>query len=379
MSAQKITFSVSGFDALNSVLPVASFVKTNAANTMLGFVYIKASDDKLFCLSANGSQCLAKSVNLTLQSVPEFEICLEGAKLRSIIGSLKDAEKIDFTIEGDTATISAGRSKLKCPAMSAATYPTPPRVAAETFSMKLSIESLMQLLKRTRHAIGVNDPRFFLNGLNLVCDNGVVTANATDGHRLSSYTVKGSQFEGAANVIVPKAMVDLLAGDKSLSQSAKGTSVKIRLDSNMIEVVWAAGMLRSQLIDGKFPDVTRFINTEAILQATADRQAMLTSLTRIRGVADDGKIQTIKLENSQKELRLYSIDAQKELSGEDYVTGAVCEDVFDKPYSVNSSYLSDALTSFAEDDLLLSLSGNGMMLVSKSCPEKFELVLPMRG
>lgn len=376
MSATKINFSVTGFDALNSILPVASFVKSNTAKPIMGFVYIKVSDDKLFCLAANGSQCLAKSISLTLQSVPDFEICLDGTKLRSIIGSLKDAEKIQFSIEGETATVSAGRSKLKCPAMSAATYPTLPRVGAENFSMKLGIEPLMQLIKRTKHAIAMNDPRFYLNGLNLVCDNGKVTANATDGHRLSSYSVQGNSFEGQANVIIPKAMVDLLAGDKSLSQ-AKGI-VKIRLDSNMIEVVWAAGMLRSQLIDGKFPDVTRFINTEAILQASADRQAMFTSLSRIRGVADDSKVQTIKLENSQKELRLFSVDAQKELSGEDYVAGAVCEDEFDKPYSVNSSYLSDALSSFVEDDLLLSLSGNGMMLVSKSCPEKFELVLPMR-
>jgi DNA polymerase-3 subunit beta len=376
MSAPKINFSVTGFDALNSILPVASFVKPNAANVMLGFVYVKVSDDKLFCLAANGGQCIAKSISLTLQSVPDFEMCLDGAKLRSIIGSLKDAEKLTFSIEAETATISAGRSKLKCPAMSAATYPTPPRVGAETFSMKLGIEPLMQLLKRTKHAIAVSDPRFYLNGLNLVCADGMVTANATDGHRLSRYSVQGVGFEGQANVIIPKAMVDLLAGDKSLNQS-KG-SVMIRLDSYMIEVVWSSGMLRSQLIDAKFPDVTKFINTETILQATADRQAMFSSLSRIRGVADDSKVQTIKLENSQKELRLYSVDAQKELSGEDYVAGAVCEDDFTKPYSVNSVYLSDALSSFVEDDLLLSLSGNGMVLVSKSCPEKLELVLPMR-
>ena len=374
MSAAKpITFTINTVDAVASLLPVANFVSKGKDHPMLTNVYCKMANDELFVLATNSGQCFAKSIALPLQSVPDFEICLDGAKLRSIIASLKDSDQMKFTIEETSVVISAGRSKLKCPALGAEAYPTPPRVTEETFTMNMAAADLLKLIKRTKHAIASGDVRYYLNGLNVVCCDGKITANATDGHRCSTYSLEGQKFSGSANVIVPKSMVDLLASDKSLEQNK--SFVRIRMDANMIEVLWAAGMLRSQVIDGRFPDVNRLVNVTNVVQATFDRKALTTSLNRIRGIA----AASIKLENNQNELRMFALGENRELSGEDFVEGAVCEAGFNSVFSLSAGYLSDALNAFDEDDLTISLSQTGsLMMSSKSCVNKMEIVMPMR-
>lgn len=377
MSTPAITFTVTGIDAVASIVPVASFVSKKPDSPELGCVCLTMKSDELFIVAINGGQSFAKSIKLQMQTVPDFKLCMDATKLRAIISSLKEAESLKFTIDADGAVISAGRSKLKCPTLSADGFPSPPKVTEQTFSMVIESANFLHLLKRTKHAIAIGDTRYYLNGLNLVCKDGTITANASDGHRLSTCSVGDLKFQGEVNVIIPKTMVDLLAAEKQLE--APNSKIKVSMDSKMIEVIWASGMLRSQLIDGRFPDITRFVSGQFQKKVEADKQNFFASLNRVRGVVQDSKNQMLRMENVDGELRVYATDSNRELLGEDYVTGAVCHDGFATSLSMNVNYLADALAAFAADDVELGSGVNdSLVLFSKSNPLKVEVVMPMR-
>lgn len=371
---QTIVFNVSTDEAISSIMPVASFIASEKAQLPIyGFVLFKLKEGKLFVQSNTSAHTLTRSVALEgMDLLPDFSVCLEAAKLRSILSSLKDGNaSLTFNIDGETAVISAGRSKLKCPCMSAETYPEPPKVD-EAFSVKLDFLKLAELFRRTKHAVAVNDVRYYLNGLNLNFSNGELKVIGTDGHRLSTLSLSNLDFSGEASFIVPKKLVDMIAADKT----DKG-GIRLRADNNMVELTWAGGQIRGKLIDGRFPDTGRFFNAQTALRATINRDSLIQSLARVRAVAD-AKTQTIRLGKDGSELKITAIEGN-DVAGEDWVSQSVCGDSDFADVGVNAAYLMDALSGFDDQDLRLSQSvENQYLLLESANSTKREIVMPFR-
>jgi len=372
---QPIIFKVTTTEAINSILPVAAFLASEKSPLPIyGFVLFKMKDGKLYAQANTSAHTLTRSVALDgMDLQPDFSICLEAAKLRSILSGLKDGNAtMTFTIEGETAVISAGRSKLKCPCLSADGYPEPPKVET-AFTVNIEFSKLADLFRRTRHAIAVNDVRYYLNGLYMNFSNGLLRVVGTDGHRLSSFSLNNLSFDGEVSLIVPKKLVDLIASDKS----DKGT-IRLRADQNMVELTWGGGQIRGKLIDGRFPDTDRFFSAKTALRATIKRDALIQSLARVRSVAD-AKTQTIRLSSDGAELKITAIENQ-EVSGEDWVSDAVCADSGFPEFGINASYLLDALSGFDDQELQLSqsLETNYLVLESTSNTAKRDIVMPFR-
>lgn len=372
---QPIIFKVSTTEAISSILPVASFIASEKAQLPIyGFVLFKLKDGQLFVQANTAAHTLTRTVALDgMDLQPDFAICLEAAKLRSILSGLKDGNAtITFTIEGEAAVISAGRSKLKCPCLPATDYPEPPKVET-AFTVNIEFSKLADLFRRTRHAIAVNDVRYYLNGLHMNFAKGSLRVVGTDGHRLSSHSLNDLSFEGEVSFIVPKKMVDLIASDKA----DKGT-IRLRADQNMVELTWGGGQLRGRLIDGKFPETDRFFSGETALRATINRDSLIQSLARVRSVAD-AKTQTIRLSSDGTELKITAVENQ-EVAGEDWVSDAVCAKSGFPDVGVNANYLHDALSGFDDQELRLSQSvqANYLLLESASDPSKRDIVMPFR-
>lgn len=375
-TSKTYVFTVNGAEALSTMMPVAGFVCGDKHPTpVYGFVMFKMSSGNLFVQSISGGQCITRMVQTNPMEVCEdFTMCLEANKLRSILGGLKDADSITFEVSLSGAVIKSGRSKLKCDVMSAEGFPTPPKVADDAFSALINFNDLSDVVRKTRHAMATNDVRYYLNGLHMHFNSGSLSVSGSDGHRLSSFSISGLQFDGQAEVIVPKKMVDLIGADKG----DKG-EVRVKIDANMVEFTWSTGQIRSQSIDGKFPNVGQFLNSDVVPHAKVNRHSFLQSLSRVKSVSDT-KNPAVCLSNDNSELKLCAVTVQNEVTGEDYISGSFCESAFRERLGANAIYLAEALSSFDDEELVLSQStGTGFLMLSPATGgTKREIVMPFR-
>jgi DNA polymerase-3 subunit beta len=153
--------------------------------------------------------------------------------LFDIARKLPEGSQVSLAAADGRVTIVAGRARFSLGTLPRDDFP----VIAEgelPVQFELPVDTLKQIIDKTRFAISTEETRYYLNGIFLHVAEGVLKAAATDGHRLARVTV--DQPEGAADmpdVIVPRKCIAELRKlldevDGSVGVSLSGT--KIRFD-----------------------------------------------------------------------------------------------------------------------------------------------------
>src|SRR5690554_3788607 len=144
-----------------------------------------------------------------------------------------------------------------------------------TFSLKLGY--LRHLIQRTSFAMAQQDVRYYLNGLLLEAQQGLLRAVATDGHRLALCSVSAPIEESIKHqVIVPRKGVLELAR----LMNDDNADVNVVFGSNYIRATTAEFTFISKLVDGKFPDYERVLPRGGDKTVIADRQNLREELNR---------------------------------------------------------------------------------------------------
>jgi DNA polymerase III subunit beta len=359
MMAEQIPLGVK--TALDVLLPVAAFAAgERSVNDVYKHVLIKSDGNQCFAIASNGSQSLIRALPLPLLSEP-FSVCMDGVKLRGILSGLKDASEQDMLISwsASSATIKVGRSKLTLAVIPASTYPSPERLGDDAATVVLPSGVILDALRSAIHACGENDVRHFLNGCFLRFDEQTLVVAGSDGHRLCRI-VKTVNTSTSAQGILPKKFIDLL----HQNAGKMGGDIRLRMNRNMVEATWSGGQLRSALIEGQYPDFTRFFDAKHTPLFTCSKQSILQSISRLRATVYE-KLPSLSIESDGGELKLVTLDEHKIESGIDYLTAKIDSNGL-KPLSINISYLSDCLNTISDDELNFSLAETGGVVIKSA-------------
>ena len=117
----------------------------------------------------------------------DASVTVPAKKLVDIVRSLPDGSVIEFTAEGDSATVKSGRSKFKLSTLSADDFPN---IDDWKSDIQLVTEQgiLKDLMEKTHFSMANQDVRYYLNGMLFETDSGMLRSVATDGHRLAMST-----------------------------------------------------------------------------------------------------------------------------------------------------------------------------------------------
>jgi len=132
------------------------------------------------------------------------EITVPARKLMDICKSLPSDALIDIRIDEQKLLVKAGRSRFSLSTLPANDFPTVEEGPGSlTFSLVQS--RLRRLIERTSFAMAQQDVRYYLNGMLLEVQTGILRAVATDGHRLAMCSMEAAieQVE-RHQVIVPR-------------------------------------------------------------------------------------------------------------------------------------------------------------------------------
>ena len=300
------------------------------------------------------------------------EITVPARKLMDICKSLPADALIDIRIDEQKLLVKAGRSRFSLSTLPANDFPTVEEGPGSlTFSLVQS--KLRRLIERTSFAMAQQDVRYYLNGMLLEVQTGLLRAVATDGHRLAMCSMEAAVEQVERHqVIVPRKGILELA--RLLTE--QDGNVSIVLGQHHIRATTGEFTFTSKLVDGKFPDYERVLPRGGDKLVIADRQGLREAFSRT-AILSNEKYRGIRLQLESGLLKIQANNPEQEEAEEEIVVdynGSSLEIGF------NVSYLLDVLGVMTTEQVRLILSdANSSALVQEADnDDSAYVVMPMR-
>ncbi|TRO33601.1 DNA polymerase III subunit beta [Pseudomonas sp. ALS1131] len=325
-------------------------------------------------LSLTGTDLEVELVGrVTLEDAAEpGEITVPARKLMDICKSLPSDALIDIRVDDQKLLVKAGRSRFTLSTLPANDFPTVEE-GPGSLTFNLPQAKLRRLIERTSFAMAQQDVRYYLNGMLLEVQSGLLRAVATDGHRLAMCSMEAAiQQDGKHQVIVPRKGILELA--RLLTE--QDAEVSIVLGQHHIRANTGEFTFTSKLVDGKFPDYERVLPRGGDKLVLADRQGLREAFSRT-AILSNEKYRGIRLTLADGLLKIQANNPEQEEAEEEIVVdynGGGLEIGF------NVSYLLDVLGVMGTEQvrLILSDSNSSALLQEADNDDSAYVVMPMR-
>lgn len=292
-------------------------------------------------------------------------------KLVDILRALPEAD-VSLSLANRKLTLACGRSRFALQTLAAEEFPTVAQ-AEFTADFVLPAATLKYLLSMVHFAMAAQDIRYYLNGMLLVVDAGIVRAVATDGHRLALCEVsKDDAGTARIEAIVPrKTILELM---RLLPDTEE--PVRIQIATNQIKFTFGEIELVSKLVEGKFPDYAKVIPVNNPKVFVIGRETLMAALERVAILTTD-KFKGVRCVLGPNNLKISSTNADQEEAQEELEIEYAGEGL---DIGFNVTYLQDALRNLKSESVRFALGDAlGSALVTMPDSEKFKyVVMPMR-
>ncbi len=353
---------------LEPLQAVIGVVERRQTMPILANVLLSARNGRLSVTATDLEVELLAGAEVTVQHAGE--ITVPGRKLLDIVRALPEKALVQFSLEGDKATIKAGKSRFSLTTLPAADFPAIEEIHAQ-LSFEVDQTTLKRLIDKTHFSMAQQDVRYYLNGMLLESDGKTLRTVATDGHRLALCEVELVTKSGTHQVIVPRKGV--LELQRLLG--AEGT-VAVQVGSNHVRITLGDIRFTSKLIDGRFPEYGRVIPAHPARTVKADREALRRALQRT-AILSNEKYRGIRLALKQNLLVLTAHNPEQE-EAEDEVEVVYQGEEFEVGFNVN--YLLDALAAVdgAEVEVGLTDANSSCLVRAPGSGASRYVVMPMR-
>ncbi len=314
----------------------------------------------------------------------DCEFTVSSRKISDIVRILPESSVILIELEKDRAIVSSGRVRYTLNTLDADSFP---RIAEGKWEERFKIkqQELKAIVDKTAFAMGVQDVRYYLNGLSMEMQENSVKALAADGHRLAqtSTDVALASNEERQIIVPGKAVNEIVrfldGGDES--------ELTVEVNSNHLKVTWGksdqpdeaghpAPTLITKLIDGKVPEYKSVLETELGIVIRVNRIDFLETLTRAAVLTTDHE-KGVKITIEQNNMRLVTRNNENEESVEELEID-YGGDVFEAGYNIR--YLIEPARAATTEELELHFQGNEGICVMKQPGDERSiwLVMPRR-
>ncbi len=277
--------------------------------------------------------------------------------------------KIEVTIEGDEAHITAARSEFSLRVIPADEFPRmaePPESAVE-----LDGAAFRDALKQVVKAASSDDSRPILTGVLMAAEGDGLRLVSTDSYRLSVRDLPGtSVLTGDESVLVPS---------RSLSELSKvldgDATLTLRLGER--DAAFESGDVRvsTRLIEGDFPNYRGLIPDSQPNTLVVNRAELLEAVRRVRLLAQEATPVRMMMKSGGLELVAVTQDV-----GQAHEAIDATYDGEELTVAFNPEYLLDGLEVTSGDEVSLETVDalKPAVLRSSDNPDFLYLLMPVR-
>ena len=357
----KPLLTVVGVVERKSTMPILSHVLLRKEGAKMAFV----AYDMLIQITTHADFGVGDDVE---------KVTVAARKLQDILRALPAAGEVSATIADDKMSIQCGGSRFSLQTMPGRDFPVLAEVEQWKHEFSMSQKALRRLLSMISYAMAHQDIRYYLNGMLMVLEPGLVRAVATDGHRLAHAAEAVEGLSSEDSLIIPRKAV----GEMLRLLDDSDEPVDIRIADTQICFRFGDIELISKLVEGKFPDYKRVIPTDYSLHLQLGREELYNSLQRAAILVSEDKLRSIKLHFGENLLRISSSNLEQEEAKIE-----IDLDYDGEPIDIgfNVTYLLDVLNMAKTDSVIVSLKqeSNSSAVISLPDNEHFRyVVMPLR-
>ena len=365
---------------LNNVLRSISSKTTIPILTGLKMV---VNEDNIVLTGSNSDITIESVINandadndLTIEETGA--IVLPARFFSDIVKKLPDKKVTIEVTSGFQADITSGSAKFQINGQDAENFPHLPEIETNK-SVTLPNDILKEVIRQTVIAVSKQESRPILAGVHMTLKDGVLTAVATDSHRLAQRKVVLENIDNGIDfdVIIPGKSMEELSG----MISDVHEDVQMQVTENQVLFIFGNTHFYSRLLEGNYPETSQLIPQTADTTVELEAGAFLSSIERASLLSHESRNDVVKLslKPSENLVRISGDSPDIGTVEEEVVTSAL--DGNDLEISFNPNYMKDALRSFGQATIKISFTSplRPFTLVPTEDQENFvHLITPVR-
>ena len=279
-------------------------------------------------------------------------IVLPARFFNEVIKKLPDKQATIEVFNGLQVWITSGTAEFTINGQDANNYPHLPEVESEN-TVELASDMLREVIDQTRIAVSKQESRPILTGIHVTLNNGILTAVATDSHRLAQRKVELPETaDRDFDIVLPGASMTELA--KMIADEKDG--VKMQITENQALFIFGNTHFYSRLLEGNYPETSRLIPESSDTRLEITASDLLASIERASLLSHESRNNVVKLSvNPENKIATVSgtsadVGNVEEEINADQIVGNPLE------ISFNPDYMRDALKSFGQTKILISFT-----------------------
>ena len=279
-------------------------------------------------------------------------IVLPARFFNEVIKKLPDKQATIEVFNGLQVRITSGTAEFTINGQDANNYPHLPEVESEN-TVELASDMLREVIDQTRIAVSKQESRPILTGIHVTLNNGILTAVATDSHRLAQRKVELPETaDRDFDIVLPGASMTELA--KMIVDEKDG--VKMQITENQALFIFGNTHFYSRLLEGNYPETSRLIPESSDTRLEITASDLLASIERASLLSHESRNNVVKLSvNPENKIATVSgtsadVGNVEEEINADQIVGNPLE------ISFNPDYMRDALKSFGQAKILISFT-----------------------
>ena len=365
---------------LNNVLRAISSKTTIPILTGLKMV---VNEDNIVLTGSNSDITIESVINandadndLTIEETGA--IVLPARFFSDIVKKLPDKKVTIEVTSGFQADITSGSAKFQINGQDAENFPHLPEIETNK-SVTLPNDILKEVIRQTVIAVSKQESRPILAGVHMTLKDGVLTAVATDSHRLAQRKVVLENIDNGIDfdVIIPGKSMEELSG----MISDVHEDVQMQVTENQVLFIFGNTHFYSRLLEGNYPETSQLIPQTADTTVELEAGTFLSSIERASLLSHESRNDVVKLSlrPSENLVRISGDSPDIGTVEEEVVTSAL--DGNDLEISFNPNYMKDALRSFGQATIKISFTSplRPFTLVPTEDQENFvHLITPVR-
>ncbi len=354
--------------ALSAVARVAS---TKTQLPILSNILLRTDGNRLLVAATNLEIAITEYIGAKVSKPGAITI---PARLMTEFISSLPKESIELKVINDNLHIKCGTYTSTINGYIADDFPELPTInESSSIQYSIKIEDFKQAVSQTIITTSSDSTRPVLTGVYWNSFNGQLYLAATDGYRLSERRLVDTKSEVSA-IIPTQTLHEVLRNitDDSNAIDILFDETQVRFRINDAEII-------SRLIDGNFPNYRQLVPSLSEATVTLNKNEFIR-ITKIAGLfaRESGGSVTLTADKDKNCLSVHSIASQFGENNSETnatVTG-------DGQITLNSRYLSEALSVIDGDEVEFSFSGKIAPCVLKSTKpdtDYYHIIMPLKS
>lgn len=341
---------------------------------VFGHLLLEVDSSQLRFSAHNGHKQMTLAIAPDLYSLvgEAFRICVPAQKFDSVIGALPKDAAVSIQLAETKVVIASGRSRFTLATLPAEQFPVMEFTADQSKGdLLIPGETLSASIRQIGFCAARSDVRTFLNGIFFEFRAGTMTLAASDGYRMGVIDVP---VEGAPmqHFILPSTCIE------DVCQFVGSGPVLISTSGSMARFTRDGGVLHTKLIDGKFPDYRRLVDSAAKGDvARVTRDDLAGAIARVT-LLSEGTMPLVRMTITSDSISVQSVGG----GVEDVANEVLPCDYHAEPLEIgfNGVFTNEIIRSLGdkECDLFFNSSGSGTLLRGRNSASTSFVLMPAR-